>query len=204
MSPRGRLAIHRFPRPAEPLATLHANQPGRAERRVEFRLREDAVATDVGAKPCRVRFLVGESTSIHRAKLRRQELRVATPDAERKVLPHVRRNALRVNRKSILFSFEVHLDAVRDGHSCGLEPRLKMRRFAMRAESRNVSKGWKVYERENSRVSRSARSKDFYLFLTNEDFREMLVSFSWRRNRLSILTRRSIHDPVMQHKRTCD
>jgi len=40
---------------------------------------KDAAA---GAKPCRVGFLVGESTGFHRAELRREKLRVAAPDSE--------------------------------------------------------------------------------------------------------------------------
>jgi hypothetical protein len=74
-------------------------------------------------------------------------------------------------------SCEVLPEVVRDGHGRGLEPRLKMRRFAIRAESRSVSKGSRAYERENSRVSRSARSEDIFIFLAHAHFREMLVSF---------------------------
>ena len=55
---------------------------------------------------------------------------------------------------------------------CGLEPRLKMRQFAIRAESRRVSKGLKVYDRENLRVSRSARPGDFYLSSTRPLLRD--------------------------------
>src|SRR6266705_1234260 len=73
--------------------------------------------------------------------------------------------------------FEVHVELVRDGESCEVEPRLKMRQFAMHTESRSVSKGLQVYDRESSRVSRSARIEDFYL-LAHVHFREMLVSFS--------------------------
>ena len=57
--------------------------------------------------------------------------------------------------------FEVHVELVRDGESCEVEPRLKMRQFAMHTENRGVSKGSQVYGRENLRVSRSAWSEDF-------------------------------------------
>ena len=66
---------------------------------------------------------------------------------------------------------------VRDEESSEVEPRLKMRQFAIQVENRSVSKGSKVYERENSRVSRSSRREDSYIFLANDHFREMLVSF---------------------------
>ena len=55
-------------------------------------------------------------------------------------------------------------NANHDGRSREQEPRLKVRRFAIRAEGHSVSEGSKVYERENSRVSRSARLKDFLSF----------------------------------------
>jgi hypothetical protein len=90
------------------------------------------------------------------------------------------------------------------GSSCGLEPRLKMRRFAIRAESRSVGKGSKVYVRENSRVSRSVRSEDFYLSSERElsrDAREFSAG--------DVTGRPYLHadpgyDPVLQHKRTGD
>lgn len=45
-----------------------------------------------------------------------------------------------------------------------VEPRLKTRRLAIRAEGRSVSKRSIVYERENSGVARSARLEDVLSF----------------------------------------
>jgi hypothetical protein len=67
---------------------------------------------------------------------------------------------------------------VRDGHNCGLEPRLKIRQFAIWAEHRCVSKGSQVSDRESSRVSRSGAVGRFLIFRASVHFRERLVSFS--------------------------
>jgi hypothetical protein len=82
---------------------------------------------------------------------------------------------------------------VRDGESCEIEPRLEYVAFAIRAEIRSVSEGSKGYDRENSRVSRSARPEDFLSSgcrLLSRDAREF---FSKRRTSFPTLTHRSIN-----------
>ena len=69
-------------RPRKSLAALLADKRGRAERFVELRLGEDAVATDAASKPRGERLLVGEAAGVHRPKFWRKQFRVTAADAE--------------------------------------------------------------------------------------------------------------------------